>query len=112
MVPALASYGDLQNETGLPGQNSPTPSEKVFVRHFIVKIDPNLLTSFPPGTGPYFDPSCGVTYTGPGGQTGFEGQAIAGYAKPDNRPSPPANGWLVRLPPSGPIYTSNIVLIP
>jgi hypothetical protein len=84
MFPPLASYGDLQNCTGAPlqncigaaGQNSATPSEKVFDFHFIVKAGPDLLTT--PGIGgPYFDPSYGLSYADPGD---FERKAIDGYA--------------------------------
>lgn len=82
MYPALASYGDLTNEQGLPGQNSCvpgaippcTPSEKVFGSHYIVKVQSALTSTSPPG--PYFDPSYGVWYANP---TDFESQAVAGY---------------------------------
>ncbi len=81
--PSPPGYGDLANLPGAPGQNSPTPGEKIFGFHFIVDVlDPTLTSSFgtivPPvaTTGPFFDPSYGLAYSGPGD---FEGQAIAGY---------------------------------
>ncbi len=64
--PPGSVYGDLTNVNGLPGQNSPKPSEKIFALHFIVNA-----------AGSYYDPSYGVTYTG---AAGFETSAIAGYA--------------------------------
>ncbi len=69
MVPDLPGsvYGDLTNVNGLPGQNSPKPSEKIFAFHFIVNA-----------SGGYYDPSYGVTYTG---AAGFESSALAGYAR-------------------------------
>jgi hypothetical protein len=71
MSPALSSYGDLGNLSGIPGQNPGTPVEKVFANHFIVRV--------PIAQGnQYYDPSYGVTYSGP---AGFESQAITGYAK-------------------------------
>ena len=78
MVPARHTfpyYGDLANQADLPGQNTRPPSEKVFDRHFIVKVNPSLPV---PGQGPYFDPSYGVWYAGP---ADFEAKAIAGYTK-------------------------------
>ena len=69
MVPDLpgSQYGQLTNNTGLAGQNSPKPSEKLFGFHFIVKANSG-----------YYDPSYGVTYTGP---RGFETSALEGYAR-------------------------------
>jgi hypothetical protein len=72
--PAGPLYGDLESESGLPGQNSPTPSEKAFNLHFIVKVE-----GIPGIGGPYFDPSYGATYDD---DCDFENQAIAGYADP------------------------------
>jgi hypothetical protein len=86
MVPPPAGgFGDLTNVSGSPGQGTPTPSEKVFLFHFIVKVDANL---FGVG-GAYFDPSYGVTYAS---EADFEAKAIAcdaagkcgGYAIPDD----------------------------
>ncbi|MBD9358865.1 carboxypeptidase-like regulatory domain-containing protein [Methylomonas albis] len=68
MVPDLPGsiYADLTNINGLPGQNSPRPSEKIFNSHFIVKA-----------LSGYYDPSYGVTYAG---EQGFETSALEGYA--------------------------------
>jgi len=71
-LPSNSEFGDLTSVAGLPGQNSPTPSEKFFVQHFIVKAPSGLSVG-----GPYFDPSYGVTYSD---SCSFESQAIAGYA--------------------------------
>ena len=65
-------YGDITSNAGLAGQNSPTPSEKAFARHFIVLPAAPLNTT-------YYDPSYGVTYTGP---NDFEVKAVDGYVKP------------------------------
>lgn len=74
MVPSQPGgiYGDLTSIAGIPGQNSPTPSEKGFARHFIV-------LPAAPLNGTYYDPSYGVTYAGP---NDFEIKAVAGYIKP------------------------------
>jgi hypothetical protein len=61
-------YGNMTSGIGVPGQNSPTPSEKVHYNHAIVCI---------PATGIFYDPSYGLTYTGP---SDFETQALSGYA--------------------------------
>ena len=84
MIPARDSYGDLANNPGLSGQNSATPSEKVFGSHYFVKVDASVA---PPGSGPYFDPSYGVWYSTEGD---FEAKAIEGYAAKvgDNADSP------------------------
>lgn len=52
-----------------------TPLEKVFERHFIVRV-PTVDGQTTAGDQ-YFDPSYGVTYTS---EAGFESRAIAGYA--------------------------------
>ena len=59
------TFGDLTNDKGLPGQNSPTPSQKIFADHAIVKFDKT-----------YYDPSYGVTYSDP---ADFIKKAVAGY---------------------------------
>ena len=61
-----ARHYDTKNIDGLAGQNSKRPSEKIFNFHFIVKA-----------LGTYYDPSYGVTYTGP---RGFETAALEGFA--------------------------------
>jgi len=71
-LPPDSVFGDLTSETGISGQNSPTPSEKFFGVHFIVKAPSSLGVG-----GPYFDPSYGVTYANP---FDFESKAIGGYA--------------------------------
>jgi hypothetical protein len=66
-VPPGGVYGDLISTPGVPGQNSPTPSEKAHVNHAII------LSAISPT---YYDPSYGLTYTGP---DNFEDQAVIGY---------------------------------
>ncbi len=63
MVPSTS--GDVQSQTGLAGQNSPTPAEKVFGSHYF-QLWNNL----------YYDPSYGVNYTD---AADFQAKAIAGY---------------------------------
>ena len=84
MVPERSDYGDLFNRPGIAGQNgiaspmppyTPTPLEKFFGSHYIVKV-PLLDGAAPPGNR-YFDPSYGVSYSS---EAGFEAAAIAGYA--------------------------------
>lgn len=71
-LPSNSLFGDLTSISGLPGQNSPTPSEKFFGRHFVVKAPSGLSVG-----GPYFDPSYGATYSN---ACSFESTAVAGYA--------------------------------
>ena len=78
MVPAFPGdkYGDMLSEPGIPGQGEGqvTPSEKVFINHFLVKANT-------PGVGgPYFDASYGVTYTD---AHDFQEKAIDGFTKLD-----------------------------
>jgi hypothetical protein len=97
MVPLSSVSGDITSDSGLPGQNSPTPSEKLFGLHFIVQA--------PPGSSSgYYDPSYGVQYTGPCGvPDGFESNSIAGYAFPASSDSPTASTWDFGVrQPSGP----------
>ena len=84
MVPEPASYGDLDNDEGIAGQGTLKPGEKVFIRHFIVKLDPQLLkdSSGPP----YFDPSYGTRYKD---AADFQSQAIEGYVRVPISPAPP-----------------------
>jgi hypothetical protein len=74
MVPKQANdtYGDLTSLSTLAGQNSSPPAEKFFGSHYIVQVD---LTGVTPS---FYDPSYGVTYSGP---DDFEDKAIVGYAK-------------------------------
>jgi hypothetical protein len=89
-------FGDLTNLSTLPGQNTAPPSEKVFARHFIVKYTGGT-------SGPYFDPSYGVTYTN---AADFESKAIDGYGR--SFPTDPINQIRVRRPGGG----VNISLVP
>jgi hypothetical protein len=68
-TPPTTSWGGPTSGTGLPGQHTTTPSEKVFTQHFIVQA---------PAGGAYYDPSYGVQYSG---NCGFETSAVVGYAK-------------------------------
>ena len=70
MVPEQESYGDCQSLPGIAGQNTTTPSEKVFGGHAIIEI-PNIAGD------KYFDPSYGKTYQN---TLEFEKDAIGGYA--------------------------------
>jgi hypothetical protein len=81
-----SDFGDLTNLEGVGGQGSAnmrnpdfnppyTPVEKVFARHFIVRVlelDGQLNAG-----EQYFDPSYGLTYPSEGG---FESRAVSGYA--------------------------------
>ncbi len=67
----VGNYGDLQNDSGVAGQNSPTPAEKAFEYHFIQKLN-----------GTYYDPSYGVTYSS---ASDFENKAVAGYGYMDSQ---------------------------
>jgi len=49
--PYQDQYGEFRNAIGIPGQNSDTPSEKVFTCHFIIEYN-----------GEYYDPSYGKKY--------------------------------------------------
>lgn len=72
-VPDPNDYGGLRSLTGIPGQNGQTPSEKVFARHFVVRVGSSVA---PNGKGPCFDPSYGRWYSGP---ADFAAKAVAGY---------------------------------
>ena len=77
-LPYGSVFGQMISQTGLPGQNSMTPSEKVFGAHFIVKD-----TFGTSGSVLYYDPSYGVTYLNACDPLqGFEYKAVAGYARP------------------------------
>jgi hypothetical protein len=69
-------YGDLANSGTIAGQNSGNlaPSEKIFLRHFIVKVAAPYCTST--SNNCYYDPSYGVTYLDAGD---FEQKAVSGY---------------------------------
>jgi hypothetical protein len=74
MVPKLDSYGDLTSLPGISGQNTPTPSEKVFTNHAIIEIQDIAGDK-------YFDPSYGKTYEN---KFDFEKDAVSGYARGDD----------------------------
>jgi hypothetical protein len=80
MLPVPPSgYGDLTNGTGEPGQNSPTPSEKVFEFHQILRRSVSSLTTRPitkPSKYIYYDPSYGLTYES---TDDFKSKSIAGF---------------------------------
>jgi hypothetical protein len=63
MVPSTS--GDVQEQSGIAGQNSPSPAERVFGVHYF-QLWNNL----------YYDPSYGVNYTD---AADFQSKAIAGY---------------------------------
>ncbi|HWG20815.1 MAG TPA: hypothetical protein VG225_09810 [Terracidiphilus sp.] len=70
-LPSGSVFGDLTSLSTLAGQNSTPPAEKVFSQHFIVNAGST-----------YYDPSYGVTYTGPCGTGSFQANALAGFAYP------------------------------
>lgn len=77
MIPAPTPpniYGDLRSDIGAAGQNSPTPAEKAFSQHFIVKQG-----------GRYFDPSYGTESLN---ASAYEQDAIFGYGyqEPEDEP--------------------------
>jgi len=75
----LSHYGDLESQSGIAGQNSLNPSEKVFDFHFIVKVP-----HFSGLKEMYYDPSYGVTYNGDdklSAAKDFEEKVVAGYAQ-------------------------------
>jgi hypothetical protein len=98
-LPQNSVFGDLTSEAGIPGQNSPTPSEKFFTQHFIVKAPSGLSVG-----GPYFDPSYGATYSD---NCAFESQAVAGYAVKASTTAPTWN-FGVRQPTGSCNITFNI----
>ena len=71
--PPSRRYRDLTSKDGMPGQNSPTPSQKIFnVGHQIVKVG-----------GFYYDPSYGSEYKEPTkseNELKFQTDATAGFA--------------------------------
>jgi hypothetical protein len=71
MVLKPDSYGDLTSLPGISGQNTPTPSEKVFTNHAIIEIQDIAGDK-------YFDPSYGQTYEN---KFDFEKDAVSGYAR-------------------------------
>ncbi len=82
-IPSGSVFGDLTSDTGLSGQNSATPAEKLFALHFIVQAPSGL-------GGGYYDPSYGVTYVN---NCDFESKSVAGYALPASTNSPTASTW-------------------
>ncbi len=56
--------------TGIPGQNTPTPAAKLFIRHWIYLVGQS--------GGPYYDPSYGVTYAD---KAAFTSVAVAAWGK-------------------------------
>lgn len=74
-------YGELTNDlSGLNGQNSSPPKEKLFVNHIFVLPHLADANGSPiPLNPPYYDPSYGVTYSG---LSGFVNDAVAGIVAP------------------------------
>jgi hypothetical protein len=89
-LPPGPVFGDLISLPGVPGQNTSPPSEKVFIRHFIVQAPSSL-------GGGYYDPSYGVTYLN---NCDFQEKAVAFYAIPVNMAGGTAN-FVVQLETSG-----------
>jgi hypothetical protein len=70
-LPPGSVFGNLTSLSTLAGQNSSPPAEKVFTQHFIVYSG-----------SAFYDPSYGVTYSGPCGTGSFQANALAGFAYP------------------------------
>ena len=71
-----ATYCDYISQTGIPGQNTETPSEKVFTQHFVImytKMGQNCMMS-----ACYYDPSYGVTFLN---EAGFQTGAVFGFVQ-------------------------------
>jgi hypothetical protein len=83
MVPPAATrpYGDIKNRPQVPGQGSDTPSEKCFIVHRIIEA------TAPDSRIMYYDPSYGITYTGPADiiNTAIDG-CMLGILAQDNLP--------------------------
>lgn len=78
-------YGDLTSLTGVAGQNSATPSEKVFYNH-------QFLVYYTTAGGKiYYDPSYGITYSSTAPAPDMEQSAIFGFSTDLYPPSPTNN---------------------
>jgi hypothetical protein len=69
-----ALYGSCRNDFGEPGQNTSTPSSKIFKWHAFAAVGTGI------GTTRYFDPSYGLEYAGP---EDFQEKALSGWAFPE-----------------------------
>ncbi|GEM_PF-1878940 len=69
-------YGDIKNESGLPGQNTTTPSLKFFSEHVIVRIASS-------SSDLLLDPSYGIQY----GNLQSLPYVLAGFSAPDLPPN-------------------------
>lgn len=72
MVPTNSITGTVQNDTGVAGQNSPTPAEKIFARHKVLRYTDSSWNDT------LFDPSYGKTYSD---QAEFFSQSVDGFAQ-------------------------------
>lgn len=68
------TFGDLLSQPGVGGQNTDTPSQKKFDKHFIVAPKPDGVFLTPM----YYDPSYGVTYAD---EQAFQNTSVAGFVK-------------------------------
>jgi len=66
MVPTVS--GDVVNQQGVAGQNSPTSAEKIFGKHSFPMLSLD---------NKYYDPSYGANYTD---DASFQARAVAGYS--------------------------------
>jgi hypothetical protein len=66
-------YGEMRSVSGYPGQNSPTPLQKVFKNHVVVSRSAS--------GGPYYDPSYGKVYIN---EEDFESKAVDAYGRPES----------------------------
>jgi hypothetical protein len=66
-------YGEMRSVTGYPGQNSPTPLQKVFRNHVVVSRSSS--------GGPFYDPSYGKVYIH---ERDFEEKAVDAYGRPES----------------------------
>jgi Glucodextranase, domain B/Carboxypeptidase regulatory-like domain len=64
-------YGTCRNDFGEPGQNTSTPSAKIFKWHAFVAVGTGI------GTTRYYDPSYGLEYSSP---EDFQEKALDGWA--------------------------------
>ncbi len=88
------TYGDLASLIGLAGQNSATPSEKVFVNHQILAYYTIA------GGSSWYDPSYGVGYSSQSPAASVESSAVYGFSTGFYPPCPTNGYWpvYVRVP--------------
>lgn len=84
-------YGDVRNDTsGIPGQNTSCPSQKVFGQHYILYLN---------DTKTFYDPSYGTTYEGEFGDPNKTAEKkftenLYALGKTNNKPLYNGRKWL------------------